>query len=201
MALIKEPDLIFLDEPTSGLDAASAAKTMLFMKQLAKRDNLIIITTIHQPSTAVFNGFDQVMILSQGREAYVGDATKSVEWFASQGHPIPANTNPADHCLDLVNADFTPQEGVKRLLDAWEENGKTKGPISIAVSSRDEKVDAHRGDYRVSLFRQTQVMIRRHGWLALRDPTLYLGRCMMMFISCFFFAVVYIKSRNHDQDL
>eukprot|EP00971_Amphidinium_carterae_P339755 6477737-Amphidinium_carterae.1 len=126
VALIKKPDLIFLDEPTSGLDAASAAKIMVFIKELAARDNLLVITTIHQPSTAVFNGFDQVMILSKGREAYVGNANESIKWFGSQGYPIPENTNPADHCLDIVNADFTPEEGVKKLLDEWEANGMNK---------------------------------------------------------------------------
>ena len=48
----------------------------------------------------------EVMLLSEGREAFVGDAHRSMGWFASLGYPIPPNTNPADHCLDLVNADF-----------------------------------------------------------------------------------------------
>jgi ABC-type multidrug transport system ATPase subunit len=53
LALIKQPKLLFLDEPTSGLDAAAAAAIMRFITDLAKQQNLIIVATIHQPSTKV----------------------------------------------------------------------------------------------------------------------------------------------------
>eukprot|EP00403_Amphidinium_massartii_P011216 CAMPEP_0178424242 /NCGR_PEP_ID=MMETSP0689_2-20121128/28108_1 /TAXON_ID=160604 /ORGANISM="Amphidinium massartii, Strain CS-259" /LENGTH=649 /DNA_ID=CAMNT_0020045871 /DNA_START=81 /DNA_END=2030 /DNA_ORIENTATION=- len=198
VALIKKPDLIFLDEPTSGLDAASAAKIMVFIKELAARDNLIFVTTIHQPSTGVYNGFDQVMILSQGREAYVGNASDSMSWFASQGHPIPANTNPADHCLDLVNADFTSQEGVKKLLDAWESDGKSKEVVSGGYEA--DTADYSRAKYNIPFVTQTMIMLRRQGFLAVRDPTLFLGRCFVMLFSDLFFAIIYIKTRDRSQD-
>jgi len=49
---------------------------------------------------------------------HMGDAQAAIEWFASIGHGIPPNTNPADFFLDLVNADFTSQENVDAMLDA-----------------------------------------------------------------------------------
>merc|ERR1711865_700187 len=51
MALIKQPAVMFLDEPTSGLDAASATHTTKFMMGLAAKYNIILVATIHQPST------------------------------------------------------------------------------------------------------------------------------------------------------
>jgi len=60
LALIKKPSVIFLDEPTSGLDAAAAMNIMTFIKELAAEENLIVCATIHQPSTTIYNMFDQV---------------------------------------------------------------------------------------------------------------------------------------------
>eukprot|EP00971_Amphidinium_carterae_P014954 295285-Amphidinium_carterae.1 len=178
---------------------------MSFIKESAVDDNLIFITTIHQPSSSVYNSFDQVMILSQGREAYVGEAKKSIEWFAQQGFPIPPNTNPADHCLDLVNVDFlpptprhTPQEQLAMLLDAWQQSTEWKH----AMGSKHESntADSARAKYRASFLQQIIVMLRRHSWIAIRDPTLYLGRCVVMILSDSFFAIIYIKTRERAQD-
>ena len=48
------------DEPTSGLDAASASEVMALLRRLASETGMIIVTSVHQPSTRVFNSFDQV---------------------------------------------------------------------------------------------------------------------------------------------
>jgi len=40
---------------------------MRFLKELAVAANIAIVCTIHQPSSAVYNGFDRVMLLS-GRD-------------------------------------------------------------------------------------------------------------------------------------
>mmetsp|Transcript_39148 Transcript_39148/g.90405 ORF Transcript_39148/g.90405 Transcript_39148/m.90405 type:complete len:150 (+) Transcript_39148:330-779(+) len=141
---------------------------MVFIMELAARDNLIVITTIHQPSTAVFNGFDQVMILSQGREAYVGNANESITWFESQGYPIPANTNPADHCLDIVNADFTPQEGVKKLLDGWEANSANQETKSGGYD--EDKTDYGKSKLARPFCPKIAIMLCCMGVLAFRDP-------------------------------
>ena len=121
-ALIKEPKLIFLDEPTSGLDAAAAAAIMSFITELAAQEDLAIVATIHQPSTKVYDGFDQVMLLSGGREAFCGASRDAIGYFEGIGHAMPRHTNPAEFLLDLVNADFTPKAEVDKILDAWRDH-------------------------------------------------------------------------------
>ena len=85
---------LFTDEPTSGLDAAAAEKIMQEIVSVARSENLIVMCTIHQPSTKVYNGFDQVMILSKGREAFTGDVKDAAPYFDSIGYPLPVQTNP-----------------------------------------------------------------------------------------------------------
>jgi len=95
IALLKQPTLLFLDEPTSGLDSAAAENIMQEITRVAKEERLIILCTIHQPSTKVYNGFDEVMIMSKGRQAFTGDVKDATPYFDSIGYPLPALTNPA----------------------------------------------------------------------------------------------------------
>jgi hypothetical protein len=52
----------------------------------------------------------------------------------------------------------------------------------------------------VSIFTEVMVLLRRHAVLTVRDPTIYLGRAMVNFMSCLFFAIVYLESRNYVQE-
>ena len=75
----------------------------------------------------VYNCFDQVMILSKGREAFTGDVSDAAPYFEEIGYPLPAMTNPAEHFLDLVNADFSDDAEVDKILDTWEEKRPEAG--------------------------------------------------------------------------
>ena len=87
--------MLFLDEPTSGLDAAAADNIMQEIVRVAKEERLIIMCSIHQPSTKVYNGFDKLMILSRGREAFSGDLSDAPTYFESIGSAVPDQMNPA----------------------------------------------------------------------------------------------------------
>merc|ERR1719291_341861 len=54
IAMLKGPSVLFLDEPTSGLDAAASASVMGYVNQIAKDAQMIVVATIHQPSTQLF---------------------------------------------------------------------------------------------------------------------------------------------------
>eukprot|EP00616_Rhizochromulina_sp_CCMP1243_P005891 CAMPEP_0118998186 /NCGR_PEP_ID=MMETSP1173-20130426/62939_1 /TAXON_ID=1034831 /ORGANISM="Rhizochromulina marina cf, Strain CCMP1243" /LENGTH=888 /DNA_ID=CAMNT_0006949667 /DNA_START=69 /DNA_END=2736 /DNA_ORIENTATION=- len=199
LALIKEPILIFLDEPTSGLDAAAAANIMRFITELAAEDQLIVVATIHQPSTKVYEGFDQVMILSEGKEAFMGPALNAVDYFASIGHPMPDQTNPAEFFLDLVNSDFTSSEDVDTVLQAWESHRakNKKGEEDEAAAMVSVHTEDESG---VAFLDQCGIMIRRHAYLAVRDPVPYIGRACIYLISNTYFALVYVQARKRQQD-
>jgi ABC-type multidrug transport system ATPase subunit len=50
------------------------------MKELAKRGKTIICT-IHQPSSEIYELFDQLCLLAEGRLAYIGNLRNVNEFF------------------------------------------------------------------------------------------------------------------------
>jgi hypothetical protein len=106
-------------------------------------------------------------------------------------------TPSTEHFLDLVNADFSSQEEVVKLLDTWEERNPNNEEIS--VSQHRDVQDGVTGGLKRSFFDDLQVMFRRHSTMIVRDPILYLGRCLMIFITNLGFAFVYWKSRDYLQ--
>jgi ABC-type multidrug transport system ATPase subunit len=100
-------------------------------------NQLVIIASIHQPSTTTFNLFDDLCLLARGQTCYFGAVTGVIEYFASIGYPMPSQINPAEYMLELVNADFSPvtdssvekapADKVAKIHEAWklEEGSRT----------------------------------------------------------------------------
>lgn len=108
--LVTFPRILFLDEPTSGLDSTSAREVMASIKRIAEAEGIIVIATIHAPSIEALALFDKMMILAQGRTAFLGTMHQAQQRCEAIGFPIPEYMNPANHLLDLVGTDFI-QEG------------------------------------------------------------------------------------------
>jgi ATP-binding cassette subfamily G (WHITE) protein 1 len=87
--------LLFLDEPTTGLDSNMSFNIVETLKKMAC-NNRTIVCTIHQPSTDIFNMFDDVMLLSSGYVTYFGPRQDMIKYFSSIGIKCPVYTNPAD---------------------------------------------------------------------------------------------------------
>lgn len=104
--LVAAPDVLVLDEPTSGLDSVSAARLIKLLKNLAgdPETRTTIIASIHQPSSALYHSFSQVVLLSSGKQLYFGPGgSRPADFFASQGRPCPEGYNIADHLLEIAS--------------------------------------------------------------------------------------------------
>ncbi|KAJ5340242.1 hypothetical protein N7541_009366 [Penicillium brevicompactum] len=126
--LITCPKILFLDEPTSGLDSTASYEVMSYAKELARSNNLLIIASIHQPSTSTFELFDKLFLLSAGKICYGGPVANVRNYFNGIGFPVPVSTNPAEFLLDIISADFGNSGGraverVRKIQSAWAESG------------------------------------------------------------------------------
>jgi len=131
MELAAAPMAIFLDEPTSGLDATSAATIMRLLRAIS-RLGVTVIAIIHQPREQIFYGFDQLLLLAQGRSVYSG-ATEDVQsYFESLGFAFPQRANPADTLIDIVTGDGAQymlgssrkETEIRTLIDEWKTRGQ-----------------------------------------------------------------------------
>lgn len=93
--------MLFCDEPTSGLDSFMAMTIVEIMRKLAMQGKTIICT-IHQPSSEVFEKFDRLLLMAEGRLAYTGDLKECSGFFASNGFTCPSNYNPADFYIQYL---------------------------------------------------------------------------------------------------
>jgi len=176
----------------------------------------------------VYNGFDELMLLSRGRLAFTGNVSDAVPYFTSIGYPCPSATNPgtygicliksphfplaestrttnlllsytAEFFLDMVNSDFSDEKAVSNILDQWEE----KRPDAGSSHHKRTSFLGQEGvteTKRAPLSQEMSIMLRRHFTLVIRDPILYLGRCAIFLVSCLIFSLVYWNGRDFTQD-
>ncbi|XP_068658198.1 ABC transporter G family member 25-like [Aristolochia californica] len=100
--MLINPSLLVLDEPTSGLDSTTAHRLVSTLGGLARKGKTII-SSMHQPSSRVYQMFDSVLLLSEGNCLYFGKGSAAMDYFASVGFSPSFPMNPADFMLDLAN--------------------------------------------------------------------------------------------------
>lgn len=102
--LLWNPGILILDEPTSGLDSFTAHNLVITLSRLA-RGNRLILLSVHQPRSDIFQLFDLVVLLSSGSAVYCGAARDMVPYFTALGYPCPRYCNPSDFYVDLISID------------------------------------------------------------------------------------------------
>lgn len=211
--LVTDPKILFLDEPTSGLDSTLSFEVINYIKSIGRRHNLIIIASIHQPSTSTFKLFDKLCLMSKGKMCYFGDLPAAHCYFDSIGYPMPVETNPAEFYLDLINTDLV-KEGedifarVADITTKWNEstaNAEVEGAISRArdVATNSDKVPD------LSSFKPQKpnpvtipfVLLQRSWVKAYRDIVVYGMRVIMYLGLAILMGTVFLRLNNHQQDI
>uniref|UniRef100_A0AAY4CU09 ATP-binding cassette sub-family G member 8 n=1 Tax=Denticeps clupeoides TaxID=299321 RepID=A0AAY4CU09_9TELE len=100
--LLWNPGILILDEPTSGLDSFTAHNLVITLSRLAQGNRLVLLS-VHQPRSDIFQIFDLVVLLSSGSAVYCGPAREMVPYFTALGHPCPRYCNPSDFYGDSVD--------------------------------------------------------------------------------------------------
>lgn len=105
--VLADPPVLFCDEPTTGLDSHTAEGIVATMKQMAS-EGKTVVCTVHQPNSSLFSMFDNLLLLAQGRVAYMGETRRALDFFSGLNYECPVSYNPADfyiRCLAVVPGD------------------------------------------------------------------------------------------------
>ena len=89
-----------------GLDSVSASKVASVLHSVAHDPEYptVVIASIHQPNSQLYQKFDQVLVLSHGRTLYDGPGGLAPSQdLTSRGIAYPQGYNVADHLLDVAS--------------------------------------------------------------------------------------------------
>ena len=188
--LISCPEMLFLDEPTSGLDSYAAFKVCKILSAFAKHRHCPVLTTIHQPSSEIFELFDKVMVLAAGKIVYYDTIPRIVPTYASLGFHCPSSYNPADFVMLLCQTRDVEQ------IDTIVNAGANKTLALGDMTESAEDVESGGGvikfnstfstQIRELTIRETQGFVRDKGSLIARfGATIFLNTL---------FAIIFLKA-------
>lgn len=226
--LITRPKLLFLDEPTSGLDSAASFEVVSFIRAVAKRNNvrnikapssliptdmikLIVIASIHQPSTTTFQLFDNLLLLSAGKSQYFGPVSDIATYYEARGLAMPMHINPAEFVLELMNTDFASDtsaatDRLNNLQESWMSSPQAKttsstiASIAASASSKDDEKLAPRQS-RANFFVVTLALIHRSFIKSYRDIVAYGIRIAMYIGLAIMSGTVWLRLQNDQSSI
>jgi len=119
--IISLPILLYLDEPTTGLDSFTSLEVMSAVRNMTNMNQAVTLCTIHQPSTELFELFDRLLLLANGRVLYFGPTSGVIDYFMScpWGFDYQVTSNPADFIISIATGSKTKSGSLSELLDYY----------------------------------------------------------------------------------
>lgn len=105
MALAGAP-IAAWDNSTRGLDAATALSFVKSIRMNANLGGSTHLVAIYQASQAIYDIFDKVVVLYEGRQIFFGPCDQAERYFTKMGWKNPARQTVADFLTSVTN----PQE-------------------------------------------------------------------------------------------
>ena len=136
--LLSDSPILFMDEPTTGLDSYNAYEVISAINLLAIEKNKIVIFTIHQPASEIFQLMDKICVLALGKTVFFGLKENLEPFFTKIKLPIPHLYNPFEHIIEMTtltsieNSDVL--EAYNNLLEIEDKQDKYKAYID-AISN------------------------------------------------------------------
>lgn len=196
--LASKPELLmFLDEPTSGLDSGAAFNVVRFLRKLADAGQAILCT-IHQPSSVLFEHFDELLLLkSGGRVVYHGelghDSRTMIDYFEANGAKrCPPTANPAEYMLEAIGAGDPDYNGAD-FGDVWansKEHQERSEEIASMIETRQyvEPSKSMKDDrtYAMPLSTQLMAVVHRRFVAYWRSPDYIIGKFTLHIVTGLF---------------
>ncbi|PLB49697.1 ATP-binding cassette transporter [Aspergillus steynii IBT 23096] len=113
MALARAP-LAAWDNSTRGLDSATALKFVESLRLFADLAGSAHAVAIYQASQAIYEVFDKVTVLYEGRQIFFGSTVTAKAFFEKQGWECPARQTTGDFLTSVTNPqERQPRQGME----------------------------------------------------------------------------------------
>ncbi|KAM3503314.1 hypothetical protein MY11210_008767 [Beauveria gryllotalpidicola] len=202
--LVTNPKILFLDEPTSGLDSALSFEVCSYIKPIGRQNNLIIIASIHQPSSATFRQFDKLCLLSGGKTCYYGPVSDASSYFNTIGFSIPPETNAAEFYLDLINTDLDKDGEIcartDKICEAWAASRhRLDLDTSVSKARQLQQVSSPLRSEKPAAWMTPLVLLQRSWIKSYRDVIAYGIRIAMYLGLAILMGTVFLRLKTEQQ--
>ncbi|KAK8720985.1 hypothetical protein OTU49_012992, partial [Cherax quadricarinatus] len=164
-----------------------------------------IISTIHQPSSEVYAMFDRVLLMAEGRVAFLGEVDAAYQFFSRIGLPCPPNYNPADFFISTLAIQPGKEEDCRRAITMiCDEFAKSEDGISInrAVKENSKEMeqeqysslgdrDVKKSPYKASWWTQFRNVLWRSWLEVVREPMLIKVRFFQVMAIALLIGMIY----------
>ena len=87
---------LFMDGISNGLDTSTTVQIIRFIRQIVQTLDATVVMALVQPVPEIFNLFDDIILLSEGKILYQGPREKILEFLGCMGFQCPEGTEHVD---------------------------------------------------------------------------------------------------------
>lgn len=92
----------FWDQPTRGLDSKTALEFVQTLRRGADVNGKSVVLTTYQAGNGIYDAFDKVLVLADGRVIYGGSRAAAKAYFEDLGFVCPRGANVADFLTSVT---------------------------------------------------------------------------------------------------
>ena len=177
------------DNSTRGLDASNALDFARVLRRVADANSRTVVATFYQAGNSIFDLFDKVLVLAEGRSIYYGRTSDAKKYFEDMGFTCPPGANVADFLTSVAvhtERRITPgfEDSVPNTASEFEGRFKESSVFRTAVKSIE---DTSEGDLALevdSLHEVRQWEKRRNVSFLSREVSPYLASFRQQVLAC-----------------
>jgi ATP-binding cassette subfamily G (WHITE) protein 2 (PDR) len=147
MALARAP-IAAWDNSTRGLDAASALEFVKALRMSANLTGSCHSVAIYQASQAIYDVFDKVIVLYEGREIYYGRCDQAERYFVDMGWHNPPRQTTGDFLTSVTNPqERKARDGMENKVPRTPEEFEKQWKSSAQYASLRREIDDHESEF------------------------------------------------------
>lgn len=160
---------------------------------------MIVLASIHQPNFEVLSLFDKVLVLANGSAVFSGPPSNIAPFCRDIGHPIATYSNPADHIINLINADFDLEnQTILARIDAMRQLNEKQSssptlPVNTVPRAKTESSAPSRTSAHFVVLCERALLNYSRNLLAYGiRGAMYVGMAVMMALSQLFYCTLIV---------
>ena len=119
---------------STGLDSNAAASVIERLRSLADKGKTVV-AVIHQPSQHVFAAFDDLLLVSEGKQMYFGPTASVRQYMDTHASKAPVEMGTAEHILGESVISF--RTAYQSIFSEYSQNVRTRLYFSCTNVWRD----------------------------------------------------------------